>query len=208
MKYIKILSLAALLIASFFVYRTCRTPTYKNFPPTAAGPWIAFGDSLTSGFGAAEGNDYPTLLSRRLGIPIQNSGVPGNSTPDGLSRLDQILPLQPKVVLLCLGGNDGLQSLPSEQTFANLASIIDQLHQGGTFVVLIGVHSASLRDKNSGRFKKLASEKQVFLIPDILDGVLGSPSLMSDQIHPNEAGYQKIAERLENKLAPLLPQLR
>src|SRR5262249_48755197 len=137
-------------------------------------------------------------------VPIKNLGVPGNTTQDGLNRLNQALELQPKVVLLCLGGNDSLQSVPSEKTFANLGTIIDRFQQSGSFVVLIGVHSASLRDKNETLFKKLAKEKGAFYIPDILDGVLGSPNLMSDYIHPNEAGYRAIAERLGMLLRPLM----
>lgn len=209
MKLLKILIVLLLAGSAFYFFRQCSSPTtYKNLPPTAQGGWIAFGDSLTSGIGSSDGQDYPALLAKDLDVPIQNLGVPGNTTQDGLNRLNQALELQPRVVLLCLGGNDSLRSVPSEQTFANLGAIIDRFHQGGAFVVLIGVRSASLRDKNEGHFKKLAKEKGAFYIPDILDGVVGSPSLMSDYIHPNEAGYRAIAERLAIILRPLLPQLR
>lgn len=190
--------------AAYFLFRPAH---YKNLPPTAKGEWIAFGDSLTAGYGAAEGNDYPTLLSQRLGVPIRNLGVPGNTMRDGLNRLPEALQLQPRVVLLCLGGNDGLQGSSSEQMVSNLGGMIDQFHQAGSFVVFIGIHSASFSDTNGKRFKELAGNKQVLFVPDILDGVLGSPNLMSDYIHPNEAGYRAIADRLAEVLKPLLPQL-
>jgi lysophospholipase L1-like esterase len=197
-----LISLFAILI-----FQGCSKPNYKNFPPTAKGDWVAFGDSLTSGFGANEGQDYPSVLSKNLGIKIRNFGVPGNTSADGLNRVEQIAALEPRVVLLCLGGNDGLRSIPPEQMISNIGVIIDRLQQGGSFVILIGVHSASFRDKNAPYFKKLAKEKRTLYVPDILDGVLGSPSLMSDHIHPNEAGYQKIAERLEGILRPYLAGL-
>jgi acyl-CoA thioesterase I len=203
------LSIIALVLAGglALIFQQFRSPTYKNLPPTATGDWIAFGDSLTAGYGAQEGNDYPRLLGNKLGISIQNLGVPGDTTEGAANRVDQALALQPRVVLMCLGGNDGLNSVPAEQMFRNLGLIIDRFHAGGSFVVLVGVHSASLRDKNSSGFEQLAKEKEVFYIPDILDGVLGHPDLMSDYIHPNDAGYRVIAERLGKELLPLLTQI-
>jgi lysophospholipase L1-like esterase len=111
-------------------------------------------------------------------------------------------------VLLCFGGNDALQQVPREQTFANLGTIIDCLQQQGTFVVLIGIRSPTLRDKNSTWFEKLAKEKRVLYIPNILDGVLMHPNLMSDEVHPNGNGYAAIADRIAQMLEPLMAQLR
>ena len=207
MKLWKILIVALLLGAAVYFFRACRTKPYTNFPPRATGDWVAFGDSLTSGFGASEGNDYPTLLSKKIGRKILNKGVPGETTESALNRLEDIIRLQPRVVLLCLGGNDGLQQLPVDKTFSNFATIIDRLQQAGSFVVLIGVRSASISDRYGRPFKKLAAEKHVLYVPNILSGVLGSPSLMSDYIHPNDEGYKAIADRLEKLLRPLLPGL-
>ena len=204
----KVIVIVLVAIVAFLVYRAFRPAHYKNLPPTATGEWVAFGDSITAGFGASERNDYPTLLSQQLGVTIRNMGVPGNTTKDGLARLQEVIALKPRVVLLCLGGNDGLQGSSSDQMIQNLAEMIDRFHEAGSFVVLIGVHSASFRDTNGKRFKQLAEEKEVFYVPDILDGVLGHPALMSDYIHPNEAGYKVIAERLERLLFPLLPQIK
>jgi len=197
-----LLSVVAALIVWFF-----RSPGYTNFPPRSGTVWMALGDSLTAGFGASPGNDYPALLGKELGLEIINAGVTGHTTQDGLERLEEIARLKPKVVLLCLGGNDGLRGVPADQTFLNLGAIIDRLHQSGTFVVLIGVRSASLFDKNESRFKRLAKEKGVFYVPDILKGVFGNGRLMSDEVHPNDEGYAAIAQRLENELGPLMGQL-
>jgi lysophospholipase L1-like esterase len=85
--------------------------------------------------------------------------------------------------------------------------MIDRLHQEGSFVVLIGIRSASLRDQNEKHFAKLAREKRVLYVPDMLRGLVFKPVYMSDAVHPNDAGYQKIAERLEKKLRPLTARL-
>jgi acyl-CoA thioesterase-1 len=204
----KIVLLVALAAGTLAVYWFVRPVHYKNMPPTASGEWVAFGDSLTMGLGADPGHDYPTLLSQRLGIPIQNLGVGGDTTQSALSRMEAALKLQPRVVLLCLGGNDGLQQRPASEMISNLSRMIGAFQQAGSFVVVIGVHSASLRDANASRFKKLAHEHKALYVSDILDGVLGSPSLMSDQIHPNDAGYAAIAERLDTILTPFLPRLK
>lgn len=180
---------------------------YANFPPTARGDWVAFGDSLTQGYGAEAGGDYPAQLAKRLRLKIHNLGISGNTTADGLARVEQAVQLQPRVVLLCLGGNDTLRGVPAEQTFANLGAMIDRCHGAGSFVVLLGVRGAGLSDKNAKRFEQLSEAKRVLLVPNILDGILFTPSLMADQIHPNDMGYAKIAERLERVLLPRLPKL-
>lgn len=202
-----LLLLTLLLLGGGWFWLRPGGKSYANFPPIARGEWVAFGDSLTQGFGANEGGDYPSQLAKRLRVKIRNLGVSGNTTADGLARVDQAVALQPRVVLLCLGGNDTLRGVPAEQTFANLATLIDRFHRGGSFVVLLGVRGAGLTDAKAKRFEQLAKDKRVLLVPNILDGVLFTPSLMADQIHPNDQGYAKIAERLEETLLPLLPKL-
>jgi lysophospholipase L1-like esterase len=179
-----------------------------NLPPTARGPWVAFGDSLTAGTGMPPESGYPAQLGRQLGVAIVNLGVSGDTTADGRARLPEALQLNPRVVLLCLGGNDSLQREPLDRTFANLAALVDAFQQTGAFVVLLGVRSASVLDQHRRRFARLAREKRVLLVPDLLDGVLGTPALMADPLHPNEAGYARIAERIATALEPHLDQLR
>jgi lysophospholipase L1-like esterase len=181
--------------------------TYANCPPRTGRTWIAFGDSLTSGYGASDGNDYPTLLGKRIGIPVLNLGTPGATSQDGLVKVDEVLKAEPRVVLLCFGGNDTLHGVPHSQTFQNLRDMVNRFQEAGAFVVLIGIRTASVRDKYRAEFKQLAKEKQVFYVPNILEGVLGDPRLMSDYVHPNDQGYALIAERLETALTPLLPEL-
>jgi lysophospholipase L1-like esterase len=184
-----------------------RADHYVNLPPLAGKTWLAFGDSLTSGYGAAEGHDYPTLLGAKLGVKIINQGRPGETSQNGLARLDDAVQTDPRVVLICFGGNDTLQGIPREQTIANVGAMIDRFVAHGAFVVLIGIRSASVRDKNESMFKELARQKQVLYVSNFLKGVLGSPNLMSDYVHPNDAGYEFVATRLEDILLPYLPQL-
>jgi acyl-CoA thioesterase I len=204
-KLLALLLAGAFGLGLFFAFRP--GPGYVNYPPAAGKTWVAFGDSLTSGYGASEGNDYPTLLGKRLGLPILNFGIPGATTQDALAKVDEVLNANPKVVLLCFGGNDTLSGVSHHQTFQNLSLIIDQFHQAGAFVVLIGIRTASVRDKYRSEFKALSKEKRVLYVPNILDGVLGNPGLMSDYVHPNDQGYGIIAERLEKVLSPVLPSL-
>ena len=202
------LLLAAVGMGLFFIWHQSeRSAAYANFPPRSGTAWVAFGDSLTAGYGAEPGQDYPSVLGRRLGVNIENHGSAGDTSQDGLNRVAEIVRLHPRVVLLCLGGNDGLRQMSARQMFANLGAIIDRLHQTGAFVVLIGIRSASLFDKNETGFKKLAKEKHLLYVPNILQGLLTDPHLMSDSIHPNEQGYEAIANRLEKVLRPLLPKL-
>ena len=205
---LKTIAVIAIIGLAFLWWRSGRTPHYINYPPPARGPWIAFGDSLTEGYGATEGHDYPALLGRKLGVAIQNHGASGEATREGLNRLEALAQLKPRVVLLCFGGNDGLQQLPREETLANLSRMIDRFHQSGAFVVLIGIHSVGLRDHNDKPFKKLAREKSLLYVPDLLEGIMFRPVLMSDALHPNDAGYEVFAGRMKTFLEPLLPQLR
>lgn len=201
-----LVSLGALAVLIYALWPGRRWD-FQNLPPTATGPWVAFGDSLTLGTGAGNGG-YPALLGPRLGVALQNLGVAGETTADGLRRVADVEALQPRVVLLCFGGNDVLRGQSREQMFANLGAMIDRLHAQGSFVVLIGIRGATLlRDANADGFVELAERKQVMHIPNLLDGIIGTPSLMSDYVHPNDAGYEKIAARLEKELRPLLAKL-
>jgi acyl-CoA thioesterase I len=208
LKRIILIVILAAGVLGAYLWFTGESRDYTNFPPAATGPWIAFGDSLTEGYGASTGHDYPTLLGQRLGIAIQNHGRSGETSSDALKRVDEIVALEPRVVLLCFGGNDSLQGEPASRTFGNLAQLIDRFHARGTFVVLIGIRTASLRDRNEKQFGKLAREKRVLYVPDMLKGLAFRPIYMSDAIHPNDAGYARIAERLEKALSPIAVKIQ
>ena len=166
---------------------------------------ICFGDSLTAGSGASSGHDYPALLAKALGRPVINAGVPGNTTRDALQRLDaDVLSRQPRLVIVEFGGNDFLQQFPATETFANLDQIVQAIQARGAMVVLVGVQAGLWGDALRGEFHKIARARRAAFVPNILDGILTSPTLRSDYLHPNDAGYERIAARLLNVVEPLV----
>lgn len=176
-----------------------------NYPPKA-GEVIAFGDSLTVGVGGSpETGGFVGILSKRLETPILMRGVSGNTTVDALLRLEQdVLSTHPAIVIVLLGGNDYLKRIPPAETFANLRLIIKKIQDDGATVLLLGVRGGLLTDHFDEEFDVLAKESGVLFVPNVLDGVIGNAALMSDQVHPNDAGYLKIADKVAPDLLGLL----
>jgi lysophospholipase L1-like esterase len=135
--------------------------------------------------------------------PVINAGVPGDTTARALQRLERdVLSYSPDLVLITLGGNDLKNGIAKDTAFENLKMIVDLIHNQGTQVIIGGVH-IPLRDRGFGRgYQKLADETGATLIPNILEGIMGNRKLMSDPIHPNDAGYKIVAERFYKALRP------
>jgi acyl-CoA thioesterase I len=172
--------------------------------PSAGVTVIAFGDSITFGFGASDGNDYPALLARRTGVPVINAGRNGDTTGSALNRVDSaVLSRNPDIVIVFLGGNDLLQGVPVEQRIANITTIVQRIRADGAAVILVGVGSGIL-DPFNGQLPTIASQTSSTLVPNVLDGVFGVPGFMSDAIHPNDAGHVVIADRIEPALRSAL----
>ena len=158
---------------------------------------IAFGDSLTAGYGAGPGQDYPANLAKLIGREVINAGVSGDTTDSALARLDpDVLQHEPRIVIVGLGGNDFLRGAPITSTEANLRTIVKQVQASGAMVVLLGFNFPSLTASYGKMYKRVASDEGCLLIPDLLDGIIGNPSLKSDEIHPNAKGYALMAERV------------
>ena len=158
---------------------------------------IAFGDSLVAGVGASsEDANFVSLLSQKIGRPIINLGVSGNTTADGLARIKELDRYDPKVVILLLGGNDFLRQVSRETAFANLRKIIQEIQSRGAVVVLLGVRGNLLTNRVEEEFAKLSKEYGTAYVPDVLDGIFGTSELMYDSIHPNDKGYAIIALRV------------
>jgi acyl-CoA thioesterase I len=193
----QLLVTGALLAVLVFVWIWWQGKSYPitNYPPTSDGPVVAFGDSLVSGYGSSSGG-FVSLLSQSIGEAIMNLGVPGDTTEGGVSRVEELLRLQPRVVLVLLGGNDYLKRRPKEETFDNLSLIIGRIQDSGAVVVLLGVRGGVLGDNFDKEFKRLAKETGSAFVPNVLKGIIGVSEYMSDQVHPNDTGYQIIAERI------------
>ena len=175
-----------------------------NHPPRS-GPILAFGDSLTAGFGAPAGESYPDQLSRLIGRPVINRGRDGDTIADGAARLPlDVLAERPAIVIVLLGGNDLLQKKDLDESFEQLRGMIQRMQAEGIMVVVVGLKAVAPIGGLGGRYSRLARRTGCVWIPDILDGVLGRPSLMADSIHPNQKGYEIMARRIAGALQPYL----
>jgi acyl-CoA thioesterase I len=207
------------------VVTACRGTAPKEAPPTSppapAKPAkslpkiVAFGDSLTAGFGLPQSASYPSLLQKKLdadgfAYEVVNAGVSGDTTAGGVRRIDWALEGDVKIVILELGANDILRSQPADEMKKNLARIIERVKAHGASVLLAGMEAPT----NSGveysqgvheAFASLSREYNVPLIPFFLEGVAAIDSLnQRDGIHPNEEGTNIVAETVYRSLRPLL----
>ena len=198
------LSIIGILLVVFAFYFFFQQETIKNYPSKGT-DIIAFGDSLVYGTGASsEKKSFVSLLSAQIDQPIINLGVPGDTTQDGINRLKELDAYHPKVVILLLGGNDYLKRIPVDTTFHNLEILIQNIQARGAVVLLLGVKGSLLGDKFESRFEDLRDTYHTAYVSNVLDGILGKSSLMSDAVHPNDAGYIKIANRVYPVLSKLI----
>jgi acyl-CoA thioesterase I len=177
---------------------------------------VCFGDSITAGFGLDPGQSFPNLLQQDLdqqvpnGYRVVNMGVSGDTTQDGLARLPLLLAEKPAIVLLELGGNDGLRGLPVSVTQSNLAAIVEAVQKAGARVVLAGMslppnYGPAYIGKFEAIYRDLAARYKLPWIPFILAGVGGNADLMQrDGLHPNAKGARRVEATVMQKLAPLL----
>ncbi|MGH7147619.1 MAG: arylesterase [Nitrospiraceae bacterium] len=180
---------------------------------------VAFGNSLTAGLGVPRAESYPAHLQRTLDAAgyayrVVNAGVSGDTTAGGVRRVSWVLNSTPAIVILELGGNDGLRGLSLQETKANLERIIQQLQQASVTVVLAGMKLPPNygQDYTAGfeaLYHALAKQYHLTLIPFFLDGVAASSSLnQPDGIHPTGEGYRLIVEKVFPVLEPLLERNR
>jgi lysophospholipase L1-like esterase len=158
---------------------------------------VAFGDSITFGTGANPQESYPAVLEKLIGRRIVNAGVSGEVTANGLSRLPKILERdKPALLILCHGGNDQLRRLGDQQTVDNIRKMIRLTKQKGVAVVMIAVPSPGIFVSPASFYRDIAKELNIPLEEETLSSVLADGSLKSDYIHPNAAGYHRLAESL------------
>jgi acyl-CoA thioesterase-1 len=180
---------------------------------------VAFGNSLTAGLGVPRDQSYPAHLQRTLdaagyAYQVVNAGVSGDTTAGGARRVSWALNSAPVIVILELGGNDGLRGLSLQETRANLERIIQQLQQASVTVVLAGMKLPPNygQDYTAGfeaLYQALAKQYHLTLIPFFLDGVATSSTLnQADGIHPTGEGYRLIVEKIFPVLEPLLKRNR
>jgi lysophospholipase L1-like esterase len=173
----------------------------EKVPPLAAvgaGETIlAFGDSLTYGTGAAEPESYPVVLAQITGRTVVRDGVPGEVTAQGLARIDASLEEhRPKLVILCLGGNDMLRKVPDAEIVSNLRQMVQKIRGSGAAVVLVGVPRPQLLGAPPEFYGEIAQAAGIPYERRALKEILYDRELKSDPIHPNAKGYRKLAEAI------------
>ena len=190
-------------------------PPATATPPDPRPAIVCFGNSITAGFGLDAGQSFPDLLQQDLDrhalrYRIANLGVSGDTTQDGLARLPMALAEKPAIVILELGGNDGLRGIPIAITQANLAQMIEAFQGAGARVVLAGMslppnYGPAFIRKFEAVYRDLAAKYHVTLIPFLLEGVGAHDEFMQrDGIHPNAAGARKVEALVMKALTPML----
>jgi len=176
---------------------------------------IFLGDSLTAGFGLPAEESFPAVLQQRLedeGLPIGivNAGVSGDTSRGGLNRVDWLLRQEPDVLVIGLGGNDGLRAQPVEGLRENLSEIVRRAQDADVEVLLLGLelppnYGPDYRAAFHESFALVAEELSVALVPSMLDGVGGDRDLNRlDGIHPNAEGQRLVAQNVLPYLRELL----
>ena len=195
----------ALILAVYFGYRQLSPPPPVQNPRPAGENIVCFGDSLTYGTGASPGMDYPSQLSRRIGRPVINAGIPGDTTATALARLERdVLQHSPRIVLITLGGNDLKNRQDRDGAFRNLRAIITAVQGRGALVIVGGLDIPVWGRGFGQQYRKVCEETGAVLVPDILQGILGNPDRMSDAIHPNDTGYGIMAGYFHEAMKPYL----
>lgn len=162
---------------------------------------VAFGDSITYGVGAGNEPTYPELLAAALNTEVINAGVPGDTTADGRARLDEVLGDDPWLVILELGGNDLLGQRPLEATEADLRAILEGLLAARVAVLMVEIHGP-FGSKYQDLFDRLEEDYRVPVLRDVLPSILLDPKLKADPIHPNAAGYRRLAAAVAKAVEP------
>ncbi len=166
---------------------------------------ICFGDSITFGYGVEPGEDYPTELSKLVKRPVINAGVDGDTSVEGLKRLQKdVLDKEPYLVLIEFSGNDFIRNIPLSETIKNIKEMIRLIQAGGAIAAIVDVSAGLFLRDYRLRLSKLAQETGSIFIPATLSGIITNPSMKSDFMHPNAQGYKIIAQRIHSVIAAYL----
>ncbi|HTD95732.1 MAG TPA: arylesterase [Edaphobacter sp.] len=176
---------------------------------------VCFGDSLTAGYGTEAGQTYPDYLqadldARGYNYRVVNEGISGNTTKDGVDRVNSIVALKPAIVIVEFGGNDGLRGLRIEDSRANLDKIVATLHASETKVILAGItlppdYGPDYIKQFDETYALIAKKYRVPMLPFLLKGVFGIPGMMqADRTHATASGNKIVANNVLPLVLPLL----
>ena len=190
--------IGVLLVAGiFYLFRD--KETVKNFPNTNQ-TIVAFGDSLTEGYGG-NGHSYPAYLSEMLGQTVVNLGLSGELAVHAPERLPDVLAQKPYMVLIEFGANDFMQQRSRQAAVSAVEQIVDAVQNAGAIAVIVDTGGPGMDDYTKD-YKKLAREKNALFVPGILNGIFNKRALKSDVVHPNAEGYKLVAQKVHKVIAP------
>lgn len=195
-----------MVLAASVVAAGCQKREIKNIDSGGA-TIVCFGDSMTFGYGVAPGEDYPSRLSEMLSMPVINSGIDGDSSPEALKRIQaDALDRNPLLVIVEFGGNDFLRKIPLDVTVSNISQMVDMIQQKGAMCAIVDISSGMFFGEYRKAFGRIAKEKGALFVPAVLNGIITNPQMKSDFLHPNASGYRMIAERVHKEVAPYIRQ--
>tara|TARA_B100001029_G_scaffold179077_1_gene187356 strand:- start:3068 stop:3739 length:672 start_codon:yes stop_codon:yes gene_type:complete len=180
---------------------------------------VILGDSLSAGYGVKINQSWPSLLQTsidkdNLGFSVINAGVSGDTTSGGLYRLPLLIKkYQPKLIILELGGNDGLRGMSIKKVIKkNLIEMINISHKNGAIVLLIGVqlppnYGRQYTDDFEKMFSDLAKKYNINLITGSIVEMVSSNMMQADGIHPNKAGHELIEKEVWQEIKPILKNI-
>jgi len=187
-----------LIIIAGLAYLFMGKKEIKNFPNSNQNI-VAFGDSLTAGYGAPKGNSYPDYLGQRLNRPVINMGVSGELAIQASARLPEVLAQQPYMVLIEFGGNDFMQQRSAQAAVEAVSQLVDAVQEAGAIAVIVDIGGPGM-EKYTTAYKKIAKEKGAIFVPGILNGIFAKRAFKSDAVHPNAAGYEQVADKVYQKI--------
>ena len=188
---------------SLFLFLICMLMSCSKNNQIYINSIVCFGDSLTQGYGATGEQTYPYFLQQLTNLPVANKGINGNTSKDGLNRIDDILTTQNSIILIEFGANDFFQQIPISETRENMEQIIDKLKATDNIVVLVSIEDKQLKQLYT-MLKSLAKEKKVLFIDGILNEFWNDRTLFSDEVHPNSKGYKFVAEKIYKSIKHLI----
>src|SRR3989338_9592516 len=166
---------------------------------------ICFGDSLTFGYGANQGEDYPAALAKLTGMAVINAGKDADTTYEALRRIEaDVLNKEPRLVIIEFCGNDFLKKVPIKTTVENIRKMITEIQEKGAMVAVLDISSGMFFKEYRSVLKKLSRQTGSIFIPGVLEGIITNPSMKSDFLHPNADGYKIISQRIYSTIAPYL----
>ncbi|MBP5403597.1 MAG: hypothetical protein J6Y17_00720 [Elusimicrobiaceae bacterium] len=186
--------LGLLVVIGLFYFLHEGKTEIKNFPNSRRSV-VAFGDSLTAGYGSPAGTSYPDVLAKKIDRPVVNLGVSGETAAAAPARLQEVLDEEPYMVLIEFGANDHMRQQSRQAAVNAVAQIVDEVQRYGAIAVIVDTGGPGMGEYTKA-YKQMAKEKGALFVPGILKGIFYKPGLKSDQVHPNAQGYAKVADKV------------